>query len=415
MRTLPVLSLATVALLAGFVFWRARGAHDRYAAAPLPGEATGTAVEVAADEPLDPDALAASRALKEADAPASPAQSRALNTAIEKLDRLVAREPQNAEYVFYRGIAASMARDEPGLKEFLGRLATVSPLKERDARFVYLKAIGHLAFQASKPDPAVRLLQLLRAEAPTFMPEPVNRALHRALMQASVVRSEPQFRDEAVKLMLEAVALVRNDPRLLAQTQRVLARTYVRAQRFQEAEEIWRTLVEQHGDRDVDAMSGLANTIAMQDRFEEAVAAFTKVLQLLERGAIPGDAGVPEARLRRGNCYRLLGRLEEARADLERYVAEHPDDHRGIHWLGMLWFDAHDDAEKALPYLERAYRAAPWCEVYGRVLLQVYEVRRPDPEKAASLRREMEANAPAHQAKMAALGKESRDGVSICR
>lgn len=81
----------------------------------------------------------------------------------------------------------------------------------------------------------------------------------------------------------------------------------------------------------------------------------------------------------------------------------------------MLWFDAHDDAEKALPYLERAYRAAPWCEVYGRVLLQVYEVRRPDPEKAASLRREMEANAPAHQAKMAALGKESRDGVSICR
>ena len=81
----------------------------------------------------------------------------------------------------------------------------------------------------------------------------------------------------------------------------------------------------------------------------------------------------------------------------------------------MLWFDGHDDPAKALPYLERSYRAAPWCEVYGRVLLQLYEVRMPDPAKAASLRREMEANASAHQAKMAALAKESRDGVSICR
>lgn len=415
MRTLPVLSLVTAAIVVGFVAWRARGAHDGFAAGATGTEPTGPSVEVAADAPLDPDALAASRALKEADAPPSPAQSRALDTAIQKLDQLVAREPQNAEYVFYRGIAATMARDESGSSQFLGRLATVSPLKERDARFVYLKAIGLLAFQASKPDPAVRLLQVLRAEAPTFMPEPVNRALHRALMQASVVRSEPQSRDEAVKLMLEAVALVRTDPRLLAQTQRVLARTYIRAQRFHEAEEIWRSLVEQHGERDVDAMSGLANTIAMQDRFDEAVVAFTQVLGLLERGAIAGDAGVPEARLRRGNCYRLLGRLDEARADLERYVAEHPDDHRGVHWLGMLWFDGHDDPAKALPYLERSYRAAPWCEVYGRVLLQLYEVRMPDPAKAASLRREMEANASAHQAKMAALAKESRDGVSICR
>lgn len=412
MRTLPLLTAATAALLAGFVAWRAKDAHDEFAAAPPPEPAS---VEAPPDAPLDPDAAAASRALKEADAPASPAQSRALNTAIAKLDTLVAREPKNVEYLFYRGIAATMALDEGTAQQYLGRVATASPLKERDARFVYLKAIGLLAFQSAKPDAAVRLLQLLRAEAPTFMPEPVTRALHRALLQAAVVRSEPQFRDEAAKLVLEAAALVRNDPRQLAQTQRILARTYVRAERFHEAEEIWRALVEQHGERDVDAMSGLANTIAMQDRFPEAIVAFTKVIELLERGAVPGDAGVPEARLRRGNCYRLMGQLEEARADLERYVREHPDDHRGVHWLGMLWFDGYEDPAKALPFLERAYRAAPWCEVYGRVLLQVYEVRIPDPEKAASLRREMEANAAAHQAKMAQLAKESRDGVSICR
>ncbi len=247
------------------------------------------------------------------------------------------------------------------------------------------------------------------------MPEPVRRALHRALVQASITRTEPQRRDEAARLMEEALALVGDDPHLLPSTRRLLALTYARAQRFPEAEDLWRKMVEAAGGRDVDAISGLANTLSMQDRFDEAVVEFTRVLTLLEQGAMYGNAGVPEARLRRGNCYRLLGRLEEARVDLERYVAEHPDDHRGIHWLGMLWFDGYEDAAKAVPFFERAYRAAPWCEVYGTLLLQVYELRILDPERAASLRREMAANADAHKKKMEALGKESRDGISICR
>jgi len=215
--------------------------------------------------------------------------------------------------------------------------------------------------------------------------------------------------------MEEALALAGDDPRLVAATRRLLAHTYARAQRFPEAEDLWRKMVEATGGRDVDSVSGLANTLSMQDRFEEAVVEFTRVLTLLEQGAMYGNVGVPEARLRRGNCYRLLGRLDDARADLERYVQGHPDDHRGVHWLGMLWFDGYEDAAKAVPYFERAYRAAPWCEVYGTLLLQVYELRIPNPEKAASLRREMAANTDAHKKKMEALGKESRDGVSICR
>lgn len=411
MRTLPVLSLVTAAIVVGFVAWRGNDSVPSRPPDPVPVPPTAPA----GAPPANPDLVAAQTALKEADSAAGPAQARALETAIRRFDALLEKDPDDIELHFQRGIAATMARDQAAAAAHLARLATLSTLKERDARFVYLQAIGILAFDPSKPDKAVRLLRMLRSEVPTFMAEPVRIALHRALLQASVARSDPRLRDEAVRFAEEALALVRNDDRLRPMTQRLLARSYTRAAQFHEAEEIWHELDAAAGGKDVDVVSGLANTLAMQDRFEDAAEAFTKVLALLATGALYRDAGVPEARLRRGNCYRLMGRLDAARADLEEYLRLHPDDHRAVHWIGMLWFDGYDDPDKALPFLERAYRAAPWCEVYGTVLLQVYEIRRPDPVKAASLRREMSDNAEAYRAKMEALSRENRDGVSICR
>lgn len=413
MRTLPVLSLATVALLAGFVFWRARGSDPERP--PAPDAVPDPGVVAPESGPSDPELIAAQLALKEADRTTGPMQSRALEAAIRGFDALIAKRPGSLELHFQRGIAATMAQDQPAAAAHLARLATLSPMKDRDARYVYLQAIGILAFDPSKPDKAVRLLRTLRAEVPTFLAEPVRLALHRALLQASVARSDPRLRDEAVRFAEEALALVRDDDRLRRMTQRLLARSYTRSAQFHEAEEIWHELDAEAGGKDVDVVSGLANTLAMQDRFEDAAEAFTKVLALLDAGALYHDASVTEARLRRGNCYRLLGRLDAARADLELFLQQHPDDHRAVHWVGMLWFDGYDEPAKALPYLERAYRAAPWCEVYGTVLLQLYEIRLPDPEKAASLRREMADNAEAHRAKIEELSKENRDGVSICR
>lgn len=412
MRALPALSLAVAALVAGFVAWRARGADPQRPAPPPPPVAQAAPDAATAG---DPALAAAQTALKAADGAAGPAKARELDTAIRGFDALLAKDPENVELHFQRGIAATMAGDKDAAGVHLARLSTLSPLKERDARFVYLQAIGILAFDPAKPDKAVRQLRTLRAEAPTFMAEPVRIALHRALLQAAVARSDPRLRDEAVRFAEEALALVRDDPRLRPMTQRLLARSYTRSAQFHEAEEIWRELDTAAGGNDIDVISGLANTLAMQDRFEDAAAGFTRVIERLEAGASFRDAGVPEARMRRGNCYRLLGRLDAAREDLERYLAEHPNDHRAVHWVGMLWFDGYDDPAKALPYLERAYRAAPWCDVYGTVLLQLYEIRLPDPVKAASLRREMADNAEAHRAKIEALSQENRDGVSLCR
>lgn len=412
MRALPALTLTTAVLLVGFVTWRGAGSHAEVGSAGP----TGPAVEIAAAVgPVDPDVEAASKALVEADGPASPTQARALRTAIEKLDLLLERDRTQPDFLFYRGIAAALASDEEGTKSFVARLATASPLRQRDARCVYLKALQILTFDARRPDPALKLLRLLKSEAPTFLPEPVDRALHRALMQASVTRSAPHQGDEAVAFMEEAVKLVRNDPRRLPMTRRMLAMTYARANRFPEAEEIWRAIVEATEGKNVDFVSGLANVLAAQNRWEDAIPWFTRTLELAAAGAPSGDAGVQEARLRRGNCYRMLGHLDEAKADLERYVADRPADHRGQYWLGMLWFDGYDDPEKALPYLEAARRAAPWCDTYGRTLLQLYATRLPDPARAEALKRDMETHEKEYRKKLEALAAESRDGLTLCR
>jgi hypothetical protein len=298
-QTLPALGLATAGLLAGFVAWRVAGTtREPVTERPPVVRAQAPPITVS----TDPDVAAVQRALREADASSGPSQGQALGDAIRGLDALMAKHPLDPEFAFYRAITATMAADEPTARNLLAQVATLSPLKERDARVVYLKALVILAFEPEKPDPAVRMLRTLRAEVPTWMADPVRLALHRGLCQATVVRTEPTRADEAVKMAEEAVSLVRDDPRRLVETRRLLAKSYTRAARVPEAEEIWKDLVAGSGGRAVDDVAGLANTVSMQNRYEDAVTHFTEVIELLAAGAVPGDAGVQEARMRRGTC-----------------------------------------------------------------------------------------------------------------
>lgn len=95
------------------------------------------------------------------------------------------------------------------------------------------------------------------------------------------------------------------------------ARIHAWSGRLAEAEADYRAVLARHPE-DADMLAGLADVLAWQQRFEEA-------LEALEQ-AQRADASRADIHTRRGRALRSLGRREEARAAFEQALALAPDD-----------------------------------------------------------------------------------------
>ncbi len=345
-------------------------------------------------------------------------QAARLESAFDLLDRVERAEPGNHEVPFWRGLAAVLANDRDVAERALARLQVLSPLGERDPRIHYLVCVTLLAFEPEKADVALKAARRARALDATFMPQPVLLATYRALSLTAAKLVTQRSPDYAVQYLRDAVTIAKllgNEADALV-ARRSLAIAYQRASRWVEATEAWEGLAKD-GPGVADFEFGLANAYSAQNRWEEAAAHFTKVLDLVAAGRAPPDQVhlLQESRLRRGNCHRLLERPAEALADLEAYVKESPEDGRGHYWVGMVHFDSRDDPEAALPHLREARRLMPYCEEPLRALLRVYDVALPDEAKAAELRKELEEGAEARKKERERVAKERPEGwIGLC-
>lgn len=406
MRPAPVLALVVAAAsLGGFVAWRGLDRpsdDDRRATTHADDEAAAKALQAALVD------------LKAADA-AGPEAVAARRRAEAALEALIVARPSDPVPVFWRGAAALLARDRATVDAAVGRIATASKSGVNDPRVTYLKAVSLVELDPPRPDLGLRLLRTLRAEWPSFEPQLVEGALFRALVSAAVARPEPRYLEESIRWALEAEKLTEHQPIRRIGARRLLAQLYERASRFPEAEETWAALIEETEGELPEALFGYGNVLARQNQWERAVEVFSRLVDSPSLAKVPPTSVVHEARMRRGNCLRLLGRNDDAKADLERYLADHPDDHRGAYWLGMLWLDGYDDPGRAATWFEKALAAAPWCDGYADVLLQIFEVRKPDAEKAAVIRRDRDAHAEEHRKTRERLMRERRDGTYLCQ
>jgi tetratricopeptide (TPR) repeat protein len=409
-RALVLWSLVPVLLVVGFVLLRA--AQPAPAPPRAPNRST-VATTTAADADVNERTLAdALRALKTSYSVRGAARGEALKEATAKLEVLAYATPKDPRVPFFRGIVAILAHDENAARDQLGLLGTISTVGRTDLRYLYLSAVVLIEFEPKKTKQAIGLLRTLRSEAPEFEPELVDRALWSALMRAAA-SSNVADADAAIAHARDAVALARNDPERLLFARHSLAELYERAQRLPESEELWRMLVRETQGAPV-PLYGLASILAIQARYEEAAAEFTKVLAFVDEAPVTFHS-LREARMRRANCYRLLGRSEDARADLEKYVQQHPDDHRGLYWFAILRLDHFDDPAGARPLLEKAYQMAPYCEPYQRSLVALYDARLAEPAKAEALRAEIESRKAEFEAIRRRLEREPNEGSYVCQ
>jgi tetratricopeptide (TPR) repeat protein len=417
-RLLPWISVALVlaAGAGGWIAWKALAA--RSSAEEDPGDVP-LAVPQAPSSEMDPRLRAAIELLLEADKATDPGQRTAkAKAAVAKVTEAErSRTGDPAELAFWRGIAAVMAGDDREAKAALERVRSTSRLGRRDSRAYFLYAKVLAAFEPDKLELAVRHLRTLKAQVPDFMPEPVDLALFDGLKRLAARHVNKRDPDGGVAHLQEAILLTRIDLASRIDARRELVRALGRAGRWLESRDEAAALLELSKGRSLPDRYMLAVAYAAQNQWGPAVEHYSAVVAALDEGRVPepGASVLREALLRRGNARRYLGDLAGSKADLERYVAEMPEDGRGHYWLGMYHLDGHDDARAALPHLEKARALLPWCDDPLRALLMIYEVQVPDPVKAKALKEEIDGQAEQRKKERERVGKERTTESGLCQ
>ena len=290
---------------------------------------------------------------------------------------------------FWRGVIEVLSHKEADAQAAYGRLVALAPGGTKDQRACYLRSIHVLEFDPVHAAESVLTLRALKAQAPTFMTEPVDRALFRALILFHFAQIDRGETDRAVDSVKEALLLAGRHSELVLEARRALAYSYGNANRWLESEKAWRELVELSKGAMGVPRYHLAGALAVQSKVAEAEVEYTAVLDLIAKGRKPAQ-DLPllrESRLRRGNCRRLLGNYAGALEDIETYLGEVPDDYRAEYWLAVVLIDGFEKPAQAEPHLLKAYAVAPFCDNYLHLLVKLYEILLPNPEKAAPLRK----------------------------
>jgi tetratricopeptide (TPR) repeat protein len=340
------------------------------------------------------------------------ARAREAGTILADLDR---QHPRDKDVVFWRGIAAAYRGDAGEARASLQRLGELFG-SARAAYPTYLQALILLLTEPKRPSEAVRLLRGLPSRAPWFLPNQVRTTTYLALRANAEKLLNERSPDTAIETLNEAKALVKNDPARLLDTRMFLARALSISHRFVESQEEWEALSRETKGQVPGIEFGLATVHAGQNDWPGAIRAFTRVLELVDREKVQtkGLRALREALLRRGNAYRLTGENDKAKADLEAYVQEFPDDSRGWYWLGFFRFESLEDPPGAREALERSRALAPYCESTLRKLLQLYEVALPDAAKAKVIREEIENGAKERGRLREEATKRRGDGADVC-
>jgi tetratricopeptide (TPR) repeat protein len=404
----PALAVAIVLLAAGggVGLWLA----TRSTAEPEPAVETSTPRDAAVEERLQ-RAVALLKGADEREGPDRTARAKEAGAILQELEQ---SGPRDADVVFWRGIAASYAGDGPVARAALERLVTIVPARSAQAK--YLQAVMLLLTEPKKPEQAVRLLRGLPSSAPKFLPEAVRATTYVALRASAEKSLAERSPDAAIEALNEAKRLAKDIPGQLLDTRMFIARALALSHRYVESQEEWERLHQETKGEVPGIEFGLATVHAGQNDWSGAVVAFTRTLELVDREKVQTQAlrSLREALLRRGNAYRLLGEHEKARADLERYVAEFPDDSRGHYWLGFFRLDALEDAKGAREELERARTLAPYCDETLVKLLQLYEVALPDADRAKALRATLEDGAKERAQAREEAARRRGDGSDPC-
>jgi tetratricopeptide (TPR) repeat protein len=394
----------------GVAGWLAlRSARER------PAGETGATTK-AVDPELDRRLLEAALLVKAADDSEGPARKARAKQAAEILVALERDHPEDPEIPYWRGFAAVLGEDPEAAKAALERVKAKSPDRGRAPAAALLQASIWLIFEPDKLEAAVRTLKGLPSRAPSFRPQEVAAATYKALRMWATRSLKDRNGDSALRALEDAKKLVTDDPVRLFDTRVAIASALGWNGRWVEAQEAWLALEKETEGKNPDVEMGLADAYAIQNNNAEAAARMTRVLELIGTGdAVPPRYRVlREALLRRGNAYRLLQRGTEAKADLEAYVAQFPEDGRGYYWLGVLRLDVLEDPAGARSALEKARSLSPWCDQYLRTLLQVYEVAAPDAEKAAALREEIDKGTAARAKRREEIQKARGDLRNLC-
>ena len=353
-----------------------------------------------------------------------------LRQAARLLDRAEQVCPQEPQAPFMAGLTYVLLGEKDGAvgagMRLLGLLRQGSLQQNRppseadvDPRVLYLAGLIRLHLE-DDPNGAERQLSLVRQRAPGFMPQAVESALYSAVLRISGRLMRKGDYEGAARWTRRAIVLAGDDALRRDAARRNLAQIFAGNRKFPESEEILAALVRDY-PRDVVVHYALAGVYAEQYKFDDAIRTWQIVLRLLDEKADvdPRDAAqMSEARLRYGISLILGATSPEMRqaglAEMHAYVKAHPDDGRGWFQLGRVSHEDLDDQPHAVEYLEKALAIDPWCERTLRILVTIYTVHLPNPERAEKLKHCLETNAARRKAEIDLRKKVRSDATDGC-
>jgi len=353
-----------------------------------------------------------------------------LRQALRLLDRAEQACPLEPQGPFMTGLTNVLLADRGGAlaagRRLLSLLRQLSAQQNRpaseadvDSRVLYLSGLIRLHLE-NDPLGAERQLALVRERTPGFMAPAVQAALYSAVIQVGGRQMRLGDMESAAKSFRKASLLAGDDVARRDAAKRNLAQLFRASNRYPEAEKIFLELAAEY-PRDVVVQFALAGTFADQFKFDDAIRTWRIVLRLIdEKAAVdPRDlAQLTEVRLRYGVTLIMSSEepavRQEGLRELEGYVKAQPGDARGWFQLGRLSLEEFENHPRAVDCLERAYALDPWCERTLKLLVTLYTLHVPNPERAARLASCLETNAPRRKAEIELRKKTRTDATDGC-
>ncbi|MFO7871791.1 MAG: tetratricopeptide repeat protein [Kiritimatiellia bacterium] len=120
---------------------------------------------------------------------------------------------------------------------------------------------------------------------------------------------------------------------------------------------------------------------AWQERFEQAIKAFEKMLGALDKVSSPERYRDSIFYLQYGAAYERTGNTDKAAEIFLECIEKYPDTHRVLNYLAYMWAEENTNLDRALEYVKRALALDPGNGAYIDTLGWIY-FKQKDYEKA---------------------------------